>query len=57
MVRTMDELKAAWDESRSANELTTIVAKVDASGPASFAMDIKMLENRFEFQRWLREVQ
>ena len=56
LVRTTRELQEAWDESRSANELTTIVAKVDASGPASFAMDINMLENRFEFERWLREV-
>jgi hypothetical protein len=29
---------------------------MDASGPESFAMDLAMLENRFEFQRWLREV-
>ncbi len=56
MVRTVDELKAAWEEARAAEKLATIVAKVEAVGPPSFKMDITTLENRFEFQRWLREV-
>jgi sulfopyruvate decarboxylase subunit beta len=32
-------------------ELSCVVAKVDAIGPKSFHMDISLLENRFEFQR------
>jgi len=31
------------------------VAKVDAEMPASFLMDIHMLENRFEFPRALQQ--
>ena len=36
------------------NELTTIVAKVDAEGPAAFITDLGLLENRFQFQRYVR---
>lgn len=32
----------------------TLVAKVDPSGPASYFVDVHMLENRFQFQRWLK---
>ena len=35
-------------------ELACLVAKVEAVGPASFHMDLHLLENRFEFQRALR---
>jgi hypothetical protein len=30
---------------------------VDATGPASYFLDRHLLENRFEFERWLRERQ
>jgi len=35
--------------------LACIVAKVEAVGPASFHMDLHLLENRFEFVRALRQ--
>jgi sulfopyruvate decarboxylase subunit beta len=54
-VRTVDEFVAAFDEAVAARELTTIVAKVDAKGPAGFVTDLALLENRFEFQRWLKK--
>jgi sulfopyruvate decarboxylase subunit beta len=38
----------------AADHLAVVVAKVDEVGPASFHMDIHMLENRFEFARWLQ---
>jgi sulfopyruvate decarboxylase subunit beta len=34
--------------------LACVVAKVEAVGPASFHMDLHLLENRFEFARALR---
>jgi sulfopyruvate decarboxylase subunit beta len=37
--------------------LACIVAKVEPVGPASFAMDLHMLENRFEFPRALRRLE
>ena len=44
---------AAFDAALASRELTTIVAKVEAKGPAGFVTDLALLENRFEFQRWL----
>jgi len=54
-VRTIDDFVAAFDDAVASQELTTIVAKVDATGPAGFVTDLALLENRFEFQRWLRK--
>ena len=50
---TMDDFTRAFDEALAANDLTTIVAKVEAVGPATFVTDLSLLENRFEFQRYL----
>ena len=54
-VRTIDDFVPAFDDAVASQELTTIVAKVDAKGPAGFVTDLALLENRFEFQRWLRK--
>jgi sulfopyruvate decarboxylase subunit beta len=54
-VRTVEEFVAAFDDALATRELTTIVAKVDAKGPAGFVTDLALLENRFEFQRWLKK--
>jgi sulfopyruvate decarboxylase subunit beta len=56
-VRDLDSFVAAFDEALAANELTTLVAKVEAKGPAAFVTDLPMLENRFQFQRYLRDMQ
>jgi len=53
-VTTIDEFARTFDEALASRELTTIVAKVEAKGPAGFVTDLALLENRFEFQRWLR---
>ena len=53
-VHDEDELVQAVEEARAAEELTTIVAKVEERGPKVYLTDLHMLENRFEFQRWLR---
>jgi sulfopyruvate decarboxylase subunit beta len=52
---TCADVDGLQEEVRSAlarDELSCIVAKVDAIGPKSFAMDITLLENRFEFARF-----
>ncbi len=57
-VRDVRDVASFTDETRAAiatDELACIVAKVEASGPASYAMDIHLLENRFQFARALRE--
>ena len=55
--RTVADMAAFVDAARAAiaaDELTCLVAKVEAVGPASFHMDLHLLENRFEFARALR---
>ena len=52
--RTVEAFVDAFDAARAAKVLTTIVAKVDAVGPAAFVTDLGLLENRFQFQRYLR---
>jgi sulfopyruvate decarboxylase subunit beta len=55
-VRECDDFTAAFDEALEADELTTIVAKVEATGPKGFVTDLPLLENRFQFARHLREL-
>jgi sulfopyruvate decarboxylase subunit beta len=54
-VNTVDDFTGAWHEARGRLALGMIVAKVSAAGPKSFLMDLPLLENRFQFQRWLKE--
>lgn len=53
-VTTVEEFAAAFGEALAAGELTTLVAKVEARGPAGYVTDLSLLENRFQFQRYLR---
>ena len=54
--RTLDEFTRAFDEALRAGELTTIVAKVEAVGPSAYVTGLSLLENRFEFQKYLKSV-
>jgi len=56
-VQTLDDFVAAFDEALAADQLTTLVAKVEAKGPAGFVTDLPLLENRFQFARHLRSLQ
>ena len=53
-VRDVDGFVRAIDEAIGARELTTIVAKVEAVGPPAYVTDLSLLENRFQFQRYLK---
>src|SRR5213593_2715851 len=44
--RTLDEFRGAFDEAIAAQDLTTIVAKVDAVGPSKYVTELSLLENR-----------
>jgi sulfopyruvate decarboxylase subunit beta len=54
-VRTLDEFTAAFAAALATADLTTIVAKVEAVGPSRYVTELGLLENRFEFQKWLRQ--
>ena len=51
---TSTDFVKEFDAAQQARELTTLVAKVDAVGPAAFVTDLGLLENRFQFQRYLQ---
>ncbi|HZR41537.1 MAG TPA: thiamine pyrophosphate-dependent enzyme [Ktedonobacteraceae bacterium] len=53
---TPDSLKASVTEALASNTLTTIVSKVEAVVPKSFHMDLPLLENRFQFKRYLESL-
>jgi sulfopyruvate decarboxylase subunit beta len=53
-VTTVDEFVNAFIAAQHAHELTTLVAKVEAIGPSAFVTDLGLLENRFQFQRYLK---
>ena len=52
-VRTVDDFVAAFDAALACDTLTTLVAKVQAVGPSAFVTGLSLLENRFQFQRYL----
>ncbi|HEV2288363.1 MAG TPA: thiamine pyrophosphate-dependent enzyme [Candidatus Acidoferrales bacterium] len=52
--RSCDEFAAAVRQALAANELATIIAKVEATGPAKYVTDLALLENRFQFARYAR---
>ena len=54
-VRTLDEFRREFNDLLAARDLATLVAKVDATGPQAFLTDLGLLENRFQFQRCLRD--
>ena len=54
---TVDEFADQFGEALHANDLTVLVAKVDAVGPPGFHMDLALLENRFQFQRHIKSLE
>jgi sulfopyruvate decarboxylase subunit beta len=56
-VTTLNDFAGGAKAAIDADHLACVVAKVEAVGPASFHMDLHLLENRFEFQRALRRSQ
>ena len=54
-VTELEPFTVQFAEALAADQLTTLVAKVEARGPAVFLTDLPLLENRFQFQRYLKE--
>src|SRR5213592_1811380 len=52
-VRTVEEFRNAFADAIAAPELTSIVAKVEAVGQSAYVTDHSLLENRYQFQRYL----
>lgn len=54
-VYEIEEFKTRFIEALASNELSAIVVKVEAKGPSKFVTDLPLIENRFQFKRWLRD--
>jgi len=54
-VHALDAFTVAFEEAIATNELSVIVAKVEAVGPRAFVTDLPLLENRFQFARYLKQ--
>ena len=55
-VRSVDNFKVAVTDAMQGTELTTIIAKVEAKGPAAYVTDLSLLENRFQFRRHIQSL-
>ena len=55
-VRSIEDFRAGFLAAEAAGDLTTLVAKVEAVGPAGYVTDLALLENRFQFARYLKDL-
>lgn len=55
-VRNLENFNAAVIAGGQANELTSIIAKVEATGPAAYVTSPTLLENRFQFRRHIQSL-
>jgi sulfopyruvate decarboxylase subunit beta len=55
-VRSVEGFKAAVTDAMHGDELTTIIAKVEAKGPTAYVTDLALLENRFQFRRHIQSL-
>ena len=55
-VHRIEEFKDVFDDALKANDLTSIVAKVEAVGPKGYVTELALLENRFQFKRYIEKL-
>ena len=55
-VRTVEEFQAATRQAIRGDGLQMIVAKVEPVGPKAFVTDLGLLENRFQFRRYIQSL-
>lgn len=55
-VATLDDFQREFTTALASDDLTTLVAKVEAVGPTGYVTDLALLENRYQFARHLRDI-
>ena len=55
-VRKVEDFRGAMMNALSGTQLSTIVAKVEPTGPAGYVTDLPLLENRFQFRRYIQSL-
>jgi len=54
-VSNVQDFTTAFDDAVKSNDLSCIVAKVEAIGPKGYVTELSLLENRFEFAKWVKK--
>jgi len=54
--KTCEEFTQKVKKAIGGNQLACIVAKVEAAGPSKFVTDLPLLENRFQFRRYIQSL-
>ena len=55
-VRTVEDFASAVRNAFDGKQLSTIVAKVEPTGPAGYVTDLSLVENRFQFRRHIQSL-
>ncbi len=55
-VRDVEDFRSAVCDAVQRDELSTIIAKVEARGPSVYVTDLSLLENRFQFRRHIQSL-
>jgi len=55
-VHRVQEFSMAFDDAMRSAMLSCIVAKVQAEGPKAYVTDLSLLENRFQFKRYIEKL-
>jgi len=55
-VRVVEDFRTAVKRALEGTQLTTIIAKVEAKGPAGYVTDLSLIENRFQFRRYIQSL-
>ena len=55
-VRTVEDFGTAVTGALDGTQLTTVVAKVEATGPAGYVTNLSLVENRFQFRRYIQSL-
>jgi sulfopyruvate decarboxylase subunit beta len=55
-VSTCEEFTKQMKKAIAGNELACILAKVEATGPSKFVTGLPLLENRFQFRRYIQSL-
>jgi sulfopyruvate decarboxylase subunit beta len=54
--RTVKSFSDSVGDAMRGSELTTIISKVEAKGPGAYVTDLSLLENRFQFRRYIQSL-
>lgn len=55
-VDKIEDFKSAFEEADRGKTLSCVVAKVEATGPKGYVTELALLENRFQFKRYIEKL-